>query len=97
MFNILQCKKKLKCVDNATVGLSQESLVFMNQSLCSYHKYLWSLCKRLHSKKLMRSFWVSNDNVNLKVRESTPLLLVLHVSDLEKHFGINGLVEGAEN
>ena len=97
VFNILQRKKKLKSVDITKVGLPQGSLVFINQSLCSYYKYLWSLCKRLHSKKLIHSFWVSNGNVNLKVRENTPVLLVSHVSDLEKHFDIKGLVEGAED
>ena len=94
--NILQRKKKLKSVDIAKVGLPQGSLVFINQSLCSYYKYLWSFCKRLHSKKLIHSFWVSNGNINLKVGENTPVLLLSHVSVLEKHYGINGLVEGAE-
>ena len=82
MFSILQCKKKLKPVDITKVGLPKGTLVFIIQSLCSYYKYLWSLCKRLLSKKLIHSFWVSNGNVNLKVRENTPVLLVTHVSDL---------------
>ena len=97
VFNIWQRKKKLKSVDIRKVGLPQGSLVFVNQSLCSYYKYLWSLCKRLHSKKLIHSFWVSNGNVNLKVRENTPVLLVSHVSDLEKHFNIKGLVGDSED
>ena len=40
VFNILQRKKKLKSVDITKVGLPQGSLVFVNQSLCSYYKYL---------------------------------------------------------
>ena len=95
VFNILQRKKKLKPVDITKVGLHQGSLVLINQSLCCYYKYLWSLSKRLHSKKLMHSIWVSNGNVNLKVRENTPVLLISHVSDLEKHFDIKGLVGDA--
>ena len=97
VFNIWQRKKKLKSVDIRKVGLPQGSLVFVNQSLCSYYKYLWSLCKRLHSKKLIHSFWVSNGNVNLKVCENTPVLFVSHASDLEKHFDMNGLVGDAED
>ena len=65
VFCILQGKKKLKSVDNTNVGLPQGSLVFINQSLYSYYKYLWSLCKRLHSKKMIHSFSVSNVNVSL--------------------------------
>ena len=97
VFSMLQRKKKLKPVDITNVGLPQGSLVFINQSLRSYYKYLWSLCKRLHSKKLIQSFWVSNGNVSLKVCENTPVLFVTHISDLEKHFDVKGLVGDAED
>ena len=97
MFNILQRKKKLKSADNAKVGLFRGSLVFINQSLYSYYKYLWSLCKRLHLKKLIHFFWISNDNVNVKILENTPVLLASHISDLEKHFDIKGLAGDAED
>ena len=46
VFNILQRKKKLKSVDITKAGLPQGSLVFINQSLCSNYRYLWSLCRR---------------------------------------------------
>ena len=68
VFSTLQRKTKLRSLDITNVGLPLGTLVFINQSLCSYYKYLWSLCKRLHLKKLMHYFWVSNDNVSLKVR-----------------------------
>ena len=97
VFNILQRKNKLKSVDITKVSLPQGSLVFIRQSLCSYYKHLWSLSKRLHSKKLIHSFWVSNGNVNLKVRENNLVLLVSHASDLEKYFDIKGLVGDAED
>ena len=100
VFSILQCEKKLKSVDITNVGLPQGSMVFINQGLCSYYKYLWSLCKRLHSKKMIQSFWVSKGNVSLKVRENTRntrYTLVTHVSDLEKHFDIKGLIGDLED
>ena len=74
VFTILQLKKKVKSVDITKVDLPRESLVFKNQSLCSYYKYLWSLCKRLDSRKLIHSSRVSNGNVNLNVCENTPVL-----------------------
>ena len=80
---ILQLKEKLKSVGITNVGLPQGYLVFINQCLCFYHKYLWPLCERLHSKKMIHSFWISNANVSLKVRENTPVMLVTHVSDQE--------------
>ena len=45
----------------------------------------------------MNSFWVPNGNVNAKVCENTPLLLLTYVNDLEKHFDIKGLVGDAED
>ena len=94
VFSILKPKKKLQSVNITKVDLPQGSLLFINQSLCSYYKYLWSFCIKLHSKKLIRSFWVSNSNVSLKVGENTPVMLVSHVIDLEKHFDIKGLGGG---
>ena len=80
----LQRKEKLKSVGITNVGLPQGSLVFINQCrLYFYYKYLWPLCERLHSKKMIHSFWISNANVSLKVRENTPVMLVTHVSDQE--------------
>ena len=95
MLIILQHKKKLKSVDFTNVGLPQGPLVFINQSLCSYKKYLWFLCKSIHSKKLIHCFWVPNGNVSIKVPENSPVLLVTHVSDLEKHFDSKGLLGDA--
>ena len=51
---------------------------------------MWSHCKRLDSKKMIHSFWVSNSNVNLTVCENTPVMLVTQVGDLKKHFDNKG-------
>ena len=40
VFRILQRQKKLKSVDITKVGLPKGTLVFINQSLSSYYKYL---------------------------------------------------------
>ena len=97
VFSPLQHKMKLRSLDITKVGVPLETLVFINQSLCSYYKYLWSLCNRLHLKKLMYSFWVSNDNVSLKVRRNSTVLLVTNVSDQEKQFDIKRLIGEAED
>ena len=97
VFNILQTKKKLKSVDIKSVGLPNVYLIFMNRNLCSYFKYLWSLYKSLHLKKMIHSFWVSNGNVSVKLRENTPMILVTQINDLVRHFEIKGLSGNAEN
>ena len=92
VFRFLQRKKKLKSVHITNVGLPQWSLVFINQSLCSYYKYLLFSCQRLHSQKMMHLFWVTSGNVSLNVLENTPVLLLKHVSDMHKHFDMKVLV-----
>ena len=57
VFNILQRKKKLKSADITNVSLPEGSLVFKYQTLCSYYEHLWSLCKRLHLKKMILKNW----------------------------------------
>ena len=58
---------------------------------------MWSLCKRLNSRKLIQSLWVSNSNVSVKFHENTRVLLLTQVSDLERHFDIKGLLGDAED
>ena len=75
------------------VDFPQGFLVFINQNLLYYYKCPWSLCKRLHSKKMTHSFWVFNGIDCLKVRGNTPVLLLTHDGDLEKPFDNKEFVE----
>ena len=52
---------------------------------------------KCYIRRNMHSFWISNGNVSLIVRENTPVLFVTHVRDLEKHFDIKGVVGDAED
>ena len=49
-------KKKFLNLDGT--GFPPNTSLFINPSLCSYYKYLWSKCKALWSGKLISSFWV---------------------------------------
>ena len=53
---ILRGKKKLKTTDRSQKGFPPNTTVFINESLCSYYRFLWSECKKLWSKKLVVSF-----------------------------------------
>ena len=86
---ILRGKKKLK-----TTGLSQKSfppntIIFINKSLCSYYRFLWSEYKTLWSKKSIVSFWVSNWSIRIKESENFPAILVSHINNLVKRFNID--------
>ena len=56
--NVLRKKRSLK--NCSYVGLSGETPLFINESLCSYYKGLWNKCKELWNEKhifLLRYQW----------------------------------------
>ena len=58
--NVLRKKRSLKKVKPSYVGLSGETPLFINESLCSYYKGLWNKCKELWNEKhifLLRYQW----------------------------------------
>ena len=60
MVRVMNKEKSLKNTNLDGTGLPPSTSLFINPSLCSYCKYLWSKCKTLWSGKLISSFWVSN-------------------------------------
>ena len=60
-------KKKLKNIHHKKIGLSSAMKVFRNESLCGYHKLLWSKCKKLFFEKKIALFWVTNGTVKIKL------------------------------
>ena len=53
---ILRGKKKLKTTELCQKGFPPNTIVFINESLCSYYRFLWSECKKFWSKKFIVSF-----------------------------------------
>ena len=43
--------------------LENDNPTFINDSVCSYYKRLWSTCKRLWTNEYIHTFWVSNGSV----------------------------------
>ena len=82
-------KKQLKTTDLSQNGFLPNTIVFVNESLCSYYRFLWSECKKVWSKNSIVFFWISNGSVRIKECENSPAMLVSHISDLVKRFNIN--------
>ena len=59
-------EKFSKHKDMARVLVSPSTSLFINPSLCSYHKHLLSKCKLLWSSKLIFSFWALNGSLRIK-------------------------------
>ena len=72
----LKNKSNLKNADPKYTGLSSDNKVFINKSLCSYYKKLWSLCKKLKLDNYLSSFWVSKDPIKLKLSDSSPTSII---------------------
>ena len=78
-------KKSLKNANLDGTGLPPSTSLFINPSLCSYYKYLWSKCKALWSVKLISSFWISNSSLRVKLGDNA-VKSVTHKDDLKVLF-----------
>ena len=56
-------KKRLKGRNLSSLGIN--ATVYINDSLCTYYKMLWSKCGKLLLNKYIHSFWVSNGKIKL--------------------------------
>ena len=70
---MLSVKNDLKNVNMADLGSEGNASIYINQSLCSYYKRLWSWSKKLNSMGKIYSW--NGDSVS-----------VTHTSDIIKHF-----------
>ena len=95
MVRVMNKKKSLKNANLDGTGLPPSTSLFINPSLCSYYKYLWSKCKALWSGKLISSFWVSNDSLKIKLGDDT-VKSVRHKDDLKVLFPGNPILMGRE-
>ena len=83
-------KNKLKRMNLCLIGINNP--VFINDSLCSYHKMLWQKCKKLWSSKYIHAFWVSNGTLRLKLSASGCVHIITRSQDLDELFPGNELL-----
>ena len=67
------------------IGFPEDSPIFVNQSLRTYYRALWSKAKRLHSLKKISSCYVSGGTVKIKINENTLPLSIKHVSNFKEY------------
>ena len=56
-------KKGLKGMNLSSLGI--DTMVYIDDSLCTYHKMLWGKCRKILLKKYIHSFWVTNGAIKL--------------------------------
>ena len=85
--NVRNKKKELRKLRMKEIGfLEVNPMVFVNQSLCTYYRVLWSKAKRLYSLKRISGFYVSGGTVKIKISENSLPLPITHVNDFKEHF-----------
>ena len=81
-------KKELKTTDLSHKDFPPNTIVFIDETLSSYYRFLRSESKKLWSKKFIVPFNVSNGSIEIKESENSRAILVSH-NDLVKHFNID--------
>ena len=84
--DVLNWKKELRKLDMKEIGFPEGNPIFVNQSLSTYYRVLWSKAKRLHSLKRICSFYVSGGTVKIKISENSLPIPITYVNDFKEHF-----------
>ena len=83
---VLSVKNDLKNINVADLGFEGDGWIYINQSLCSYYKILWSWSKKLHNMGRIYSWFASGDTIKIKILEHGDFVSVTHTDDFIKHF-----------
>ena len=75
---IMSVKKDLKKLKMQDIGLSGNQSIFINTSLCTYYRMLWSKCKRLYEAGNIRYFYISCDTIKIKITENSSHRAITH-------------------
>ena len=60
----------------AYLGFEGNASIYMNQSLCSCQKILWSCSKKLHNMETLYNRYVYGDMIKIKIHENGDSVLV---------------------
>ena len=82
----MRVKKKLKDLDATDLDLSAGIKLYINDSLCPYHRGLWNEAKKLWIKKKIFSYFTVNCTVRIRLQEKGPYSIITHVDDLKELF-----------
>ena len=91
---VLANKSNLKNVSLEDIGIDGDCIVYINESLCSHYRYLWSKCKALWKEKEMHVFFVSNGNIKIRKEEGGRIDTIGHISELIKKFPDSKVFDG---
>ena len=77
-------KKDLKNMNFSHIDLPVGTNLYLNESLCSYYRWLWSNCKQPTNGNIIHSFFTVNGTLEIKIREGDKPQTIIHVEDLKE-------------
>ena len=83
---IFKVKKDLRNLDIEDLDLPRGTKIYINQSLCSYYRILWSKVKRLQNIGSIDNFYISSGTIKIKVTENSSPITITHLDDFKIHF-----------
>ena len=83
---VYKSKNKLKDFDVESLGFEAGTSIYINESLTSYYKMLWSKAKKLYKDKKIHTFYTSNGTVKIKLRMDSNPISITHRQDLGNLF-----------
>ena len=92
VYLVLKVKSSFENADVTENGIPRNTPIFVNQSLCSYYKFLWSKCKRLWLNKVMESFWLSKGSCRIRLVDNS-VKIITYIEDLKSLFPAHAILE----
>lgn len=83
---ILRAKRKVKGLDSSPMDLSEETIIFVNGSLCPYYRGLWNKCKKLRGKQKVHQYYTLFGLICLQIEKSGQVKIITHMVDLQNLF-----------
>ena len=80
---VMRVKKDLKNMMFTDIDLPVGTTLYLNESLCSYYRWLWSNCKKLRNANIIHSFFTVNGTVKVKVSDGGKPRTITHLEDLK--------------
>ena len=79
-------KKQLKSLDSTELDFTENTKIFINESLRPYYRGIWNKCKKLRAIQKIHQFYTISSLIRVKLEETGPSRIITHMVDLKELF-----------
>ena len=80
---VMRLKSELRNLEPSDIGLPEGIRLFINKSLCPYHKALRNKRKKLWNKNFVFSFFTVTGCAGVKLQQQGTYQTITHIDDLK--------------